>query len=55
MHKRLNCKCSSRGSIYIYKEGGIDRVIDSRNRNGDLQAILIDKSIYRVAILEPSR
>ena len=21
LSKRLNCKCSSRGSIYIYKEG----------------------------------
>ena len=55
MYKRLDCKCSSRGSIYIYKEGGINGVIDSRKRNGDLQAILIDKSIYRVAVLEPSR
>ena len=55
MHKQLDCKCSSRSSIYIYKGGGSDRVIDSWNGNGDLQAILIDKSIYRVAVLEPSR
>ena len=55
MHKRLDCKCSSGGSIYIHEEGGSDRVIDSRNGNGNLQAILICKSIYRVAVLEPSR
>ena len=55
MHEQLDCKCSSGGSTYIYKEGGIDGVIDSWNGNGDLQAILIDKSIYRVAVLEPSR
>ena len=29
MHKQLDCKCSSRGSIYIHEEGGSDRVIDS--------------------------
>jgi hypothetical protein len=51
MHERLDCKCSSGGSIYIHDEGGNDGVIDSWNGNGDLQAILICKSIYRVAVL----
>ena len=55
MHKQLDCKCSSRGSIYIHEEGRSDKVRDSWNGNGDLQVILIDKSIYRVAVLEPSR
>ena len=55
LHKQLDYKCSSRGSIYIYKEGGSNRVIDSWNRNGNLQVILICKSIYRVAVLEPFR
>ena len=55
MHEQLNCKCSSGGSIYIHEEGRSDGVIDSRNGNGDLQAILICKSIYGVAVLEPSR
>jgi hypothetical protein len=55
MHEQLDCKCSSGGSIYIHEEGGSDGVIDSWNGNGDLQAILICKSIYRVAVLEPSR
>jgi hypothetical protein len=36
MHKRLDCKCSSGGSIYIHEEGGSDGVIDSWNGNGDL-------------------
>ena len=55
MHKQLNCKCSSGGSIYIHEEGRSNGVIDSWNGNGNLQAILIDKSIYRMAVLEPSR
>jgi hypothetical protein len=36
MYKQLDCKYSSRGSIYIYKEGRSDRVIDSWNGNGNL-------------------
>jgi hypothetical protein len=55
MHKQLDCKCSSGSSIYIHEEGRYNGVIDSWNGNGDLQAILICKSIYRVAVLEPSR
>ena len=31
LNKRLNCKCSSKGSIYIYKEG-----IDNKIRKGQL-------------------
>ena len=38
-------------ALYIYKEGRSNGVIDSWNRNDDLQAILICKSIYRVACL----
>ena len=29
MHKQLDYKCSSRGSIYIHEEGRSDGVIDS--------------------------
>jgi hypothetical protein len=35
MHERLDCECSSRGSIYIHEEGSSNGVIDSWNGNGD--------------------
>ena len=38
-------------ALYIHEEGRSNGVIDSWNGNGDLQAILICKSIYRVACL----